>query len=255
MTPLDSVRVALTTLAILSITSASLVLPAERAMAQDTSEAAAPADAEARAHFEAARRAYDTGDFPLAVRELEASYELSHRVQLLYNIYSAAERGGMWSRAAEALEQFLRDGDPGPQRADLESRLEHLRARIVSESGEASTEEPRPGGGVHPAGIGVLIGAGVLLAGFGALAALSAAEDESLRNACAPACAPDRVSTLETLTILADVSWIAAASAGVVGVVLLFVLPPESSAAPEARLTLQPYAAPGGVGASLRGAF
>ena len=114
--------------------------------------------------------------------------------------------------------------------------------------------EPPATGGVHPAGVGVLVGAGALLVSFAVFAGLSSAEDSALAERCArEACEAADVETLNTFNVVADVSWIGAATLGVVGLILLLALPPESAS--ESRVALAPWASPDGAGLAVRGSL
>lgn len=246
--------------------------------------------AEAQAHFEAGTAAFDTGDYGRAATEFRAAHELTGHPDLLFNIYSAQERGGALAEAATALERYLAEGEMAEdRRTALSARLARLQARVAEQraaEAEAALEreraareasrdaapdertrnrdlappEPRPASGVHPAGVGVLIGAGVLLASFGVFAALSEAEDGALASECgrdnpALTCAESRVDTLRIYNTVADVSWIAAAVAGATGVILLFALSPEAD--PEgASAWMTPYVSPtGDAGVATGGRF
>jgi len=252
---------------------------ASAAAAQDSGSGPAdPSQTEARVHFEAGTRAFEVGDYALAAEEFRAAYEITPHPDLLFNIYSALERQGDIPGAAEALETYLRDGDPNDERrASLEARLARLRARLAEgraadaerqlaaereaqrvtdeHRASAATEDhaaDQPGGGVHPAGIGVLVGGGVLLASFGVFAGLAAAEDGNLTSSCGRSCSPDEVATLQTFNLIADISWIAGAAAAVTGLILLFALPPEGGSASAA---FAPWVAPGAGGGTIAGRF
>lgn len=110
-----------------------------RALAQDGSEA----DVEAREHFTAGSRYFDAGDYRAAAVEFEASYRLSGRPALLYNLYLAHERVGNMGEAVSYLERYLTEGEPGDRRAALEVRLENLRARLYEERLEAARRADR----------------------------------------------------------------------------------------------------------------
>ncbi len=250
---------------------------------QAAAQGSSPPTGQARRHFETGTQAFDTGDYELAMTEFQRAYELTHHPDLLFNIYSSAERAGNLAAAADALERFLSEGNvEGDRRPALEQRLARLRQRIAaSQSGtEVPTEEPTeepaeepteeptepteeptpepapaPSGGVHPAAIALLVTAGVLLASFAVFAGLSEVEDGNLAAGCgaARACSESELSTLSAYNIVADVSWIAAAVSGVVGVVLLFALPAESST--QSAAVLAPYATPDGAGLVLAGRF
>lgn len=257
------------------LTLASLVAFANSACAQDTVDP--PANEIARRHFDAGTEAFDVGEYERAATEFRAAYELTSHPDLLYNIYSALERAGQIEDAAQA-EGYLRDGDPDDdRRSSLQARLARLRARIAEARAERAEAElqaerdaghgggdappsptPAPvapesdGGGVHPAGIGLLVGGGVLLANFAVFAGLAAAEDGNLGSSCDTTCTDDEVSTLATFALVADISWISGAVVAATGLVLLFVLPPEGDGATAA---LVPWVTPGAAGIAAAGRF
>lgn len=266
---------------------------------------------EAQAAFEGATGAFDRGDYETAVTGFQRAYELTGHPDVLFNVYSAAERWGRLDLAVGALERYLAEADiEADRRPVLRDRLARLRERLAAEAvpeeasaredasdHEASDDEasddgasdreasdhqasdhetgvqaggddrdvqdpdaapgsPAPGGGVHPAGVGVLIGAGVLAVSFGVFAALSEVEDGNLETRCGapPGCGDDALSTLEAFNIVADVSWIGAAALAVAGVVLLFALPPEDDPT-EPRAALVPWASPNAGGVAMVGRY
>jgi tetratricopeptide (TPR) repeat protein len=237
------------------------------------SPAAAQDDAEerARAHFLAGAQAFDHGDYARAADEYQLAYDLSHHPDLLFNLHAANERLGRFDEAADALEGYLRDGELDAERREaLGARLENLRARASeqrrqqeeaaaaaeAEARAREEEAARRAGGVHPAGIGVLVAAGVLVASFVVFAALSEMEDGALDARCGTRCMPSEVGTLQAFNIVADVSWITAAVAGATGLVLVLALPPETAAAPTATaFRLLPWAGPGGAGLAAGASF
>ena len=254
-------------------------LAAAQDAADETPDAATD---EARGHFEEGSRAFDVGEYARAASEFRAAYELHPHPDLLFNIYSSLERQGDLSGAADALEGYLRDGDPDDERRGaLTARLGRLRTRLAQEQAteaerraseaeqraaeeadarrraeEAARDRSTPsapqGGGVHPAGIGVLIGGGVLLASFGVFAALTAVEDANLSSTCDTSCSEAQVSTLSTFALVADISWIAGAVAAATGVVLVLALPADAEGASAA---LTPFVTAGGGGGTLAGRF
>lgn len=214
----------------------------------------------------------DLGQYARAAEEFGEAYDLSQRPELLFNQYSAWERAGQLEQAQSALERFLELGElDDARRATLETRLAHLRTRAAEqraaqaestldaeraarraqeeEDAARRAAEPAPSssGGVHPAGIGVLVGAGVLALSFAVFAPLAAVEDANLASSCgrdmpAAQCSESQVGTLRALSAAADASWIGALTLGVVGLVLVLVLPPEPSdadAAPSVALLPQ----------------
>jgi tetratricopeptide (TPR) repeat protein len=217
-------------------------------------------DERARVHFQAGSQYYEVGDYELAAREFEQAYELSGRVELLYNLYSAHDRAGSYEPAADALERYLeREAEMEPaRRASLTQRLERLRARIDADS-DVGPNEPAPTrtddseGSAPIAGIVALIGAGALGATFGVFALLSGAEHAELEDSeCGRSrtCTESQVSTLDTYNLVADVSLGLAAASAVTGVIL--VLAHDGGSPPEhARLT--PTLGPGIAGLTVEG--
>lgn len=103
----------------------------------------------AAAHFERGSVAYERGDYTEAQAAFQAAYEITAHPDLLYNVYTAAERGGELEVAVEALEGYLRDGSPTEARREaLEIRYERLQmrmaeARAVAAQAAAREEEQR----------------------------------------------------------------------------------------------------------------
>jgi hypothetical protein len=213
------------------------------------------ASPEAQRHFEAGRTAFDTGDYEASVREFQTAYDMTQHPDVLFNIYSAAERAGQLQRAQDALQRYLNEGQVGERRSALEDRLANLRERIAEEQRNAAqqqTDEERrlaeerrateervrnaltepPATGPSWVSIGTLIGAGVLLANFGVFAALSTVEAGSLGSGCglARACTSAQTSALSAYNIVADISWISGAALATLGVIFIFALPPERAA-------------------------
>lgn len=208
--------------------------------------AAQESTAEARVHFESAVAAYDHGAYEQAEVGFRRAYELSRHPDLLYNVYLAAERSGHLPAAAEALEQYLADGQMSDGRREaFEQRLVRLRARIEAteiggEVGESS--EPTVGNEsdelatpvifvkrsrIHPAATALFVAAGALAVSFAVAAGLSEAEDRSLAGDCGrdtdfPSCADAELEALERRNLVADISWIGAAVLATAGLVVLF---------------------------------
>ena len=222
-------------------------------------------DREARNLFAAGQDAFGGGNYPRALEYFEQAYELSQRSGLLYNIAVTADRMRNDARALEAFRGYLAAEPDTERRAEVEARIAFLDAAQATPEPEPAVdpppETPPPAqGGVHPAGIGVLIGAGALLVSFAIFAGLSESEDQSLASSCGRdrggVCTPSQVGTLEAFNLVADVSWIAGSIAAVAGVVLLFVLPPDREQAPaSASLTLSPWASPAGAGIGATGTW
>jgi len=218
----------------------ALVIPGAVAAAQEST-------AEARVHFESAVDAYDRGAYEQAEVGFRRAHELSGHPDLLYNVYLAAERSGHLPAAAEALAQYLADGEMSADRREaFEQRLVRLRARIEAaavggEVGE-SAEAPEVGSEsdelatpvifvkrsrIHPAATALFVAAGALAVSFAVAAGLSEAEDRSLAGDCGrdtdfPNCADDQLDALQRRNLVADISWIGAAVAATAGLIVLF---------------------------------
>jgi tetratricopeptide (TPR) repeat protein len=246
---------------VLGALASLLALSAPRIVeAQETA-----ADLEARTHFEAARLHFERGAYEEAQREFQAAYDLSHRAELLYNLYLTAERLADYDMAIGYLEHYLAEGTPDAERrASLEPRLENLRARrdrhATSDEPDVTTPDPvtaptpAHGGDIVPAAVAFAV-AGVGLLSFAIVGGLALAEDSSLETTCGTSCSDAQVSTLGTLTIVSDVSWITAAVAATAGVILLLTVGmPSGESSESARVV--PWLAPtGGGGVVAEGSF
>lgn len=216
-------------------------------------------DREARSRFAAGQEAFAAGNYERALEDFEQAYTLSQRSGLLYNIAVTADRMRRDARALEAFRAYLAAEPDTDRRTEVEARIAFLEDALAAPEPEPDpidappTEAPPPSsGGVHPASIGVLIGAGALFVSFAVFAGLSEMEDQSLASSCGrdtfANCTPSQVGTLEAFNIVADVSWIAGTAAAVAGLVMLFVLPGESESTTSESLTLSPWASPQGAG-------
>jgi len=114
-----------------------LVLSALPAAAQQPGH-----DAEAREAFESGRRAFAEGRFEDALELFRHSYDLSGRVELLYDIGTSHDRLRHDREALEAFEQYLgRVPLDSPHRAEVRRRVEVLRASLQRESAQPPTPE------------------------------------------------------------------------------------------------------------------
>jgi len=151
------------TLACLGL-STSLLVVAAGAGAQAPNEEASPPDdreAEARALFEAARTAYESGHFEDALERFRESYELSGRPGLLFNVGTTAERLRRDEEALAAYEAYLEARPDAPNSANVRARVEILR-RNLAEDGGGPADDP----GATIAG-GVITGLGLVGLGVG----------------------------------------------------------------------------------------
>lgn len=229
---------------------------------------ASPSDTEARLHFEAARSHFERGAYEEALREFQAAYELSHRAELLYNLYLSAERMGDLDQAIDYLDRYLHEGAPAAElRTQLEARLVNMHERRDAREAQASTttdttsQTPPPPatttrpGDIVPAAIAFgIAGVGVLT--FAIFGGLALAEDGSLASSCGTSCSDAQLANLGVYDAVADAGWITAAVGAVAGVVLLFTVGMPSEQATSTALVL-PWVDTqnGGGGLTLRGSF
>ena len=240
-------------LAILAFAHASVVTAQDAARPSDL-------DDRARIHFQAGTDYFERGDYENALRELEIAHQMSGRAALLYNIGACLERLGRLTDAAEQLEAYIAATNP-EDAAAIRERALRLRARAAADATPttvASTsdpvtiettaavstgvnDEPAPSRGRTPhvaswitLGVG---GAG--LAAFGVLGGLALAEDASLADRCGTSCSRGDVSSLEALSIAADVSLTVGLVLVAAGVVLALTTD-ESPSDEAARLELGP---------------
>jgi tetratricopeptide (TPR) repeat protein len=90
---------------------------------------AADADAEAKAHFEAGRQLYQSGDYRGAAREFDQGYKLAPRPQFLLNLGQAYRKLGDARAAREAYARWLAETPKGdPDRAEVEQVMAEMAA-------------------------------------------------------------------------------------------------------------------------------
>lgn len=214
------------------------------------SEPAAPTDDEdGRLHFELARRAYARADYETALDEFRASYALSNRPELHYNLFLVYHELDRDEEAAAELRLYLAtDAVEEETRGHLEARLARLDAALAAAAhgaeatpepetteapaetiaiGEAveivPTEAPLRDDTLLHAGIATLGGAVLVLAGFGVTGGLAMAERDALATRCAPTCAEGDTRTGRDLALTADVMLGTGVALAAVGGVLLGV--------------------------------
>jgi len=120
---------------ILSLLISTLVLVATARAQQDKT------DETARIHFKAGTSYYETGEYELALREFNRSYELSGRPELQYNISLTHEKLGNLDAATLALEKYLNEAQDIPNRKTLELRLANLNKRLEQQREAAAAEQ------------------------------------------------------------------------------------------------------------------
>jgi len=109
-------------------TVALLALFAQPALAQDAQAARAATEAEARNVFEAGEVAFTAGRYADALVYFRRAYTLSQRPALLFNIALCQDRLREDDAAIEAYERYLAAVPRAANRAEVDSRLDALRA-------------------------------------------------------------------------------------------------------------------------------
>lgn len=219
-------------------------------------------DALARNHFVVARRYFEEARYAEAAHEFSEAYRLSGRVELLLNLALAQERALQYEEAIGSLESYLEQSPNATDRADVQERIERLRAlqdaeearvreraaalaaaRAGGEPAPAATPapaaatatDPEPSGdgggltGLQWAGVGLLAGGAALggaAVGTG-VAAQSVHDDLEESQAANGGVVPeDQAGDIDRGRSLAAASTaltFVAAAAGIAGVVLLLV--------------------------------
>jgi hypothetical protein len=201
-------------------------------------------DEAAHRHFTIGQANYANGGFETAAVEFDEAYRLSHRPELLYNVYVAHRDAGHRLEAAAALRQYLELVPDAANAAALRARLTVMEAELAA-STETSEPEPTeaPVPTPHtttPSPVGWIVG------GIGAAAlvasvitgVLALEAQSSLNDACGPthdACPSDfdaTVSAGRAYAAATDGLLIGGGLALGAGIALLFVLTDESGDAP-----------------------
>jgi len=108
--------------------------------------AAARADDQelARAHFVTGRSYYDQARYADALKEFEEAYRLSKRVGFLYNIGVCQEKLGNDEAALTAFEGYLPAASDEGERAEVQGRIDALKARHAALPPAAAATTPPP---------------------------------------------------------------------------------------------------------------
>lgn len=147
-------------------------------------EASSGRDEEARALFEAGQVAFEDGRFEDAEGHFRRSYELSQRVELLYNVAVAADHARHDQAALQAYEEYLQRVPDTERRTRVETRIAALRAGGASAEGALGLGDERaPSGGSDPAPWIVFgISAAALVAG-GVMVGIAAVDADTVNSA------------------------------------------------------------------------
>jgi hypothetical protein len=91
-------------------------------------------DARARALFEEGRTAFDSGAYAVALERWRASYELSGKAELLYNIGLVHDRLRQNAEAIAAFEAFLSAFPDTPRAPEIQARVRAIRVAMSVET-------------------------------------------------------------------------------------------------------------------------
>ena len=127
----------------------------------------------ARAHFVTGGSYYEQARYSEALHEFEEAYRLSKRSGFLYNIGVCHEQLGHTSAAITAFEGYLGSASTPAERADVQARIDRLRAsqstttaRAPSDGLQLTASAPPPKRPVYKRGwfVGVMVGAATVVA-------------------------------------------------------------------------------------------
>jgi len=99
--------------------------------------------ARARALFQEGQAAYDAGRFAEAAERMERAWRLTRAPELAFNVGRVYERMSEYDKAIRFFRIYLRRGRPaGEERADIEARIEALRAAKARQRNQVFTAPP-----------------------------------------------------------------------------------------------------------------
>jgi tetratricopeptide (TPR) repeat protein len=91
----------------------------------------------ARAHYKAGAAYYQRGKYVDAIREFQASYELSRKPEILYNLAQCHDKLGQRAKVAEYLRRYLAGKPNADDREQVEAWLSHLDKAVAAERAAA----------------------------------------------------------------------------------------------------------------------
>ncbi len=106
----------------------------------------APPDADlasAKQHFEAGRSAFNSADYPKAIREFKAAETLRPSPVLSYNIGLANEKLGRKRVAVRYFKRYLEGAPAAANRAEVEGRISALEQEIAAQPQNQQPEQPQ----------------------------------------------------------------------------------------------------------------
>jgi tetratricopeptide (TPR) repeat protein len=211
----------LLTLTLASGWAAAQQAPAETAEAQ----AAEPNQKElARQLYEEGSRLYDAADYAGAIVAFEKAYAAYPAAALLFNLAQAHRLLGPehCEQALDYYERYRQAPESASDANEVQVHIAEMRGCVRAAQASAQQRPVEPAKAVAPApapppaeparerpiptAAYVLGGIGVAgLAAFGTLAILGRNQQNELERTCSPQCNPDRVQSMKTKFLLADV--------------------------------------------------
>ena len=217
---------------------------------------------EAKIHYQAGKSYFDRADYLSAMRQFQASYNLSKRGLLLFNIGLCQEKLGDYLGARHSLDAYLKVPESKPDHELVQQKLIRLdqliREREAEEQrqkGQASTVVPPPGGSATGArtrtwGYYLIAGGGVVVAtaiGLGVGAHLQYGELAGKCGADGKRCPADFTGQRDlgrNLALATDVLLPVGVAAAIAGTVVVLVKEQPK------RVALAPILGPTTVGAA-----
>ncbi|HMI90401.1 MAG TPA: hypothetical protein VK509_03515, partial [Polyangiales bacterium] len=123
-----------------------LLVCSSGASAQGVIDMGGMPEQESKAHFKVGKSLYESGRFAEAAVEWNRAFELSQRVELLYNVYVAYRDASDVPRAIDALRRYLQGAElDDATRQNLQARLHALEEANAKTPVVAVTPSATPG--------------------------------------------------------------------------------------------------------------
>ncbi len=211
--------------------------------------------------YDAGQRAYDGGDYALAIDRWEASYQLSREPGLLFNLGQAYRRAGNCTRALSSYRQFVTADPTSDRRALADELIRELEPKCgstdlppITKPRTSRTVTTDAGRGLRVAGL-ITGGGGAAIVVTGLLFGRQAMTiGNDISNACSPSCDwsvqrdnDARGRRYATIGYTLDSIGIAAITTGAI----LYVIGKRNSAV----VTVMPHSHEGGGGISWSAAW
>jgi len=193
------------------------------------SQVRADSNTTASEHYKKAKVAYVAGDFETALKEFTEAYNISGKADLLYNLAICSEKIGQKDKAIAFYELYLEEKPDAEDAEQIKSRVDSLNSpekhaeqptetpaqklakKTITTSSDNQKSIPKPSEKkrrniVWP---GIIIGAGGVILGTGALTAISAyKKHKDLESLCAPDCSDSQVKPARRKSLAADLQFV-----------------------------------------------